>query len=176
MLVVNTSPWHIKLADFGLSKQLTESMAFDTKCGTWPYQAPEIRFDYFEDDDEGNKMTSAVDIWATGCIVYNLITGALPFPSGSSGSSNLKSYCKGASNFPHHQTLDPETTAFIQLLLSPRYLDRPPAFKALQHTWLEYGKFRFHCRFLTSTRRLTKKRINLNKEASQVVSNQSWSL
>lgn len=133
VLVVEMSPWHVKLADFGSSKRLTESMVFNTKCGTPLYQAPEQRFDYLEDDSEENKMTSAVDIWATGCIAYNLMTGGLPFPL---ESSTLKSYCKGATGFPRHHTLSSEATAFIRLLLSPRYQDRPPAPEALRHKWL----------------------------------------
>lgn len=136
--MVANSPWHVKLADFGLSKRLTESLAFNTKCGTPVFQAPELRFDYFEDDDDGPRMTSAVDIWATGCMTYNLITGTLPFPS---GSSKLKSYCRGNSELPHHPLLDGEGIAFTRLLLSPYHYDRPSASRILKHEWLAYGEF-----------------------------------
>ena len=63
---------HIKIIDFGLSKQLTDinNKAF-TLCGTPEYLAPEVL--YNKGYDKG------VDWWSLGCVFYILLTGCLPF-------------------------------------------------------------------------------------------------
>jgi len=58
---------HIKLADFGLST----SMMQHKKCGTLPYVAPEVLRD--------GSASEALDHWAVGVLLYELIAGAPPF-------------------------------------------------------------------------------------------------
>jgi hypothetical protein len=64
-----TDVW--KLADFGLSTDGTSKSYVTTHYGygTPGYRAPELLM-----DDE-MKYTNKVDIWATGCILYELATG-----------------------------------------------------------------------------------------------------
>lgn len=66
------SEGHIKITDFGLSK---EEMAFGatttTFCGTPEYLAPEV----LEDSEYGR----AVDWWGLGVIMYEMMSGKLPF-------------------------------------------------------------------------------------------------
>lgn len=60
ILVVHGPPeWWVKLADFGLSKRLTELTAYRTKGGTLSYMAPEI-LDYLDMPSE--EYTNAVDL------------------------------------------------------------------------------------------------------------------
>ena len=58
--------YEIKIGDFGLSKILNETNYAQTKVGTLVYTAPEIY--------NGEKYTNKVDIWALGCIIYELCT------------------------------------------------------------------------------------------------------
>ena len=63
---------HIKLTDFGLSKNVSESnYKTRTICGTPEYQAPEIILDC--------EYDRAVDFWSIGCLLYELISGRPPF-------------------------------------------------------------------------------------------------
>lgn len=60
----------VKLADFGLSKQIWEHNT-KTPCGTVGYTAPEIVRD--------ERYSREVDMWAIGCVLYTLLCGFPPF-------------------------------------------------------------------------------------------------
>jgi serine/threonine protein kinase len=63
---------NVKLADFGLAKQ---SQPLATKCGTLLYAAPEV----LQLKDGATYAGEPVDVWAMGIILYNLLSGAVPF-------------------------------------------------------------------------------------------------
>ena len=68
---------HLKLTDFGLSKQLEETSGVDrdpakrattkTICGTPEYIAPEVL--------QGKPYHQAIDWWTYGCLVYEMVHG-----------------------------------------------------------------------------------------------------
>uniref|UniRef100_A0A915PTR6 Ribosomal protein S6 kinase n=1 Tax=Setaria digitata TaxID=48799 RepID=A0A915PTR6_9BILA len=66
---------HIKLTDFGLSKELTDNELHraNSYCGTIEYMAPEV----VERTAEGYDET--VDWWSLGIIAFELLTGCSPF-------------------------------------------------------------------------------------------------
>lgn len=71
--------WHLKLTDFGTAKHLTPvdapRVSFE---GTAEYMAPELL-----SDDGTQPATRLSDVWALGCIVYQLLTGRVPFHGGT---------------------------------------------------------------------------------------------
>jgi predicted Ser/Thr protein kinase len=69
---------HVYLTDFGLTKRSTDSGGV-TKTGmivgTVDYMAPE--------QIEGRRLDARADIYALGCVTYELLSGAVPFPRDS---------------------------------------------------------------------------------------------
>lgn len=129
--------WWVKLADFGLSKRLTDTTAFYTRGGTQSYMAPEL-LNYLSISAD---FTNAVDIWATGCIIYRLVAGIVPFPPGVS----LMKYCEDKSQFPYDPLFDcgirSGGSKFLRQLLIPHPKDRPTASEALRNDWILSGKY-----------------------------------
>lgn len=78
---------HTLIADFGSAKIITEgSVSHDTEfnmhrkrtnsfVGTAQYVSPEIL--------TGQYTTKSVDLWALGCIIYQMISGLPPFRAGT---------------------------------------------------------------------------------------------
>ena len=72
------------VTDFGLAKQLHEELPLSQTgmVGTVSYMAPEqIR---------GEELTSATDIYALGVVLYEMVTGELPFKGDSNVAIALK--------------------------------------------------------------------------------------
>ncbi|KAI0522181.1 kinase-like protein [Xylaria bambusicola] len=80
ILVVSSKPARIKIADFGISKRLSNrgTTVFQTGIGTNGYKAPEVVEQWRREGDESylaarqTAYTFNVDIWSLGCIVYRM--------------------------------------------------------------------------------------------------------
>jgi hypothetical protein len=70
-LVLDGHSGHVKLTDFGLAKHVPAGARTYTCCGTAEYLAPEVLLN--------QGATRAVDYWALGIIVYEMLHGCLPF-------------------------------------------------------------------------------------------------
>uniref|UniRef100_A0AAV1TNL9 AGC protein kinase n=1 Tax=Peronospora matthiolae TaxID=2874970 RepID=A0AAV1TNL9_9STRA len=63
---------HIRLTDFGLAKEMTdEDGSTSTMCGTNEYMPPEMI--------RRKAYNQAVDWWALGALIYEMVTGYPPF-------------------------------------------------------------------------------------------------
>ena len=73
----------LKLIDFGIAKSIlgdTTNIESDAQVGTLNYMSPET-FLMTERDEHGNiiKRGRSADIWALGCILYQMVYGKTPF-------------------------------------------------------------------------------------------------
>jgi len=70
-----TNDEQIKIIDFGLAKAAARTMLTKTgtTLGTAPYMSPE--------QAQGDTMDNRTDIWSFGVVMYEMITGQLPFRS-----------------------------------------------------------------------------------------------
>jgi len=60
----------VKLADFGLSKKITENTHLKTFCGSLAYLAPEVFSNRKNISQSYTKYTNKVDSWSFGVILY----------------------------------------------------------------------------------------------------------
>ncbi|KAL4961580.1 kinase-like domain-containing protein [Aspergillus stella-maris] len=131
VLVAQADPIHVKIADFGVSKYLSEKTSLRSRVGTPEYMAPELLFDTKKESEYSN----AVDIWSLGCLLFYLLTKKLAFP----GFHELDEYYQGGASFPERvlvqHGIELSGTRFIQGLLSPMPNDRPKASKVLVSEW-----------------------------------------
>ncbi|XP_058872664.1 serine/threonine-protein kinase ULK1-like [Acipenser ruthenus] len=81
----------LKIADFGLARFQPTNMMALTMCGTPLYMAPEVIM--------AKTYDAKVDLWSIGIIVYQCLTGQIPFQA-----SNPQELCR---LFEKHKNLTP---------------------------------------------------------------------
>lgn len=67
----------IRIADFGLSRELSSVQAAHTNAGTPGMQAPEVAVAQENNNDQG--YTHKADVFSYGMLIYEVLTGKQPF-------------------------------------------------------------------------------------------------
>ena len=97
LIARESSADHVYLTDFGLAKFAVSGGPTRTGMfvGTLDYAAPE--------QFEGRRVDARTDVYAAGCVLYNMLTGGVPFPRESEAaimwahlSASPPSACSGS--------------------------------------------------------------------------------
>jgi serine/threonine protein kinase len=133
--VASISPIKVKVADFGVTKQASDSTQLRTVVGTWGYMAPEV---LGFSDAETSGYTSSADIWSLGSLLHFMFTNEVPFPD----NRKLINYARGNNaQFPTEklQKWGASSAArdFIKSLMNPCPEKRLTAKQALEASWLK---------------------------------------
>jgi serine/threonine protein kinase len=123
--IMITKDGEIKVLDFGLARTglKHDSHARDINpqltqvSGTPGYMSPE--------QANGEKASTATDLWSFGLVLSEILTGKLHFSKNSSSTELLKNAKLAKRNIPNN--LPRAETKLIQQLLSVRPADRPTA-------------------------------------------------
>mmetsp|Transcript_43386 Transcript_43386/g.100434 ORF Transcript_43386/g.100434 Transcript_43386/m.100434 type:complete len:324 (+) Transcript_43386:94-1065(+) len=86
--IMVTRKGEVKLGDFGISKQLDNTLALAvTQCGTTAYMSPERI--------KGANYAYDADIWALGLILLEMCSGEYPYPAARSFMQMVMRICEG---------------------------------------------------------------------------------
>jgi len=88
-----TETGYLKVADFGFAKKLWRGKTY-TMCGTPDYMAPEMI--------SHTGHSRAVDIWALGVLIYEMVVGITPFYNPRNQIDTFRRIVQCALNIPPH--------------------------------------------------------------------------
>ncbi|ORZ20694.1 kinase-like domain-containing protein [Absidia repens] len=112
---------HIKLADFGFSKKVTDLTW--TVCGTPDYLAPEII--------RSQGYTKAVDWWSFGILIYEMVMGEAPFQAENPVDKYQMILDCNVTYLPNRMSDDLPTERFGNLKDGADDIKRHPWFKKM---------------------------------------------
>lgn len=116
----------VKIADFGVSKQITKGQLLKDRCGTPAYIAPEV---LAEIPYDGVKA----DIWSSGIVLYAMLYGDFPF-RGDSTSELEDSILAG--KYSLEKTISHDARRLISRVLCPEPDIRPSIEEILGDSWM----------------------------------------
>ena len=96
------------------------------QCGSPAYVAPEVI--------TGQQYTPAVDMWATGCIMYALLCGELPFFE-EDEQAMFRRIAKANMHKPNEE-ISADGMDLLNKLLNVDKFKRFTAVEALEHRWI----------------------------------------
>lgn len=119
---------NIKLIDFGLSKDYSESNVMQTPSGSPYYIAPEVF---------NSEYDQKCDLWSIGVVLYILLSGKVPFP-GESNKEIIENVLKADYHFDHEAFERVSDTAkdLISKLLVKDVSKRYSAEESYDHPWI----------------------------------------
>jgi len=137
----------VKIADFGLSKDFSDSNAMTTCCGSPSYVAPEVL--------QQGMYNNSCDIWSIGVILYVLLSGFLPF-FGETQEELFDKILTGSYSFANKvwDDISPTAKDLVTKMLTLNEEDRPTAKQCLEHPWFKASNPRKQLRSVESLRDL----------------------
>eukprot|EP00927_Polykrikos_kofoidii_P035487 TRINITY_DN30040_c0_g1_i2.p1 TRINITY_DN30040_c0_g1~~TRINITY_DN30040_c0_g1_i2.p1 ORF type:complete len:945 (+),score=177.49 TRINITY_DN30040_c0_g1_i2:51-2837(+) len=123
----------VKIADFGLSKVVSDSASFaKTFVGTPQYWAPEV----LQVQRGGGSYTQAADFWSLGALLYVMLSGRYPFDGKKmplevqiqNGAYNM--------NIAALQNISEDAKAMVRGLLQVNPSERFDLEQCLRHPWV----------------------------------------
>lgn len=124
---------NLKIADFGLAKTYLKYENLSTSCGSPCYAAPEII-------DGNSYKGTQVDLWSSGIVLYEMLTGSLPFDD--SCAENLYPKIRKANKLLPSiipDTLSSECKDFLLKLLNTNPEKRLTLREIKRHPWIASG-------------------------------------
>lgn len=136
---------HIKIADFGMSKDIENMGDLKTTVGTPSYIAPEVLV--------GGPYDSECDMWSIGVLSYVLLCGFTPF-HGETQKQLFDRILNAQLEFfsPEWDEVSKEAKDFVSSLLQRDPSRRPSATQALQDKWFQEKKT---CKLSNATRNIS---------------------
>ena len=131
----------VKITDFGLSKVVedgaTRGLELTSQgAGTYWYLPPEC----FAAGPAPPRITSKVDVWAVGVMLYQMLFGRRPFGEGRSQEALLRDGVMrdaGEVQFPTRPAASDAAKAFLRACLAPKPDDRLDVADAAAHPYLQ---------------------------------------
>ena len=119
--IIVTSHAQVKILDFGLAKELSKAEAetklrittSGTTIGTIAYMAPEQAL--------GQHVDQRADVWALGAVLFEMLTGRLPF-EGATAAALLLAIV--SADTPAVEKVRPETPAAMRQLVARALVKR----------------------------------------------------
>ena len=121
---------NVKISDFGLSNQWHPQKKLDTFCGSPAFMAPEL---FLRRPYTGPE----VDVWSLGVILYNMVTGSLPF-RGQDFWELRQHVLRGQYHVP--KSLSNEITDLLDRMLMLDPTNRSSLDDVWQHPWVNIGQ------------------------------------
>jgi len=115
---------HIRITDFGLSKEMPKNGGTSTFCGTPEYLAPEVL--------KGKEHGTAVDWWSLGTLIYEMLTGLPPFYNPNHAQMYQK-ILTGDIKYPPE--ISPDARSLLTGLLQQDPAKRFTAKEVKAHPW-----------------------------------------
>ncbi len=123
-------PLEVKLTDFGFASVLDENHMFKDSLGSPNYMAPELV--------KKEPYDEKVDVWATGCVLYSMLSGTMAFDADNKVNLNnficLKTPDIKSGTF---KKVSKSCKEFLLLMLQRDKNKRPSVEELLQHKWIK---------------------------------------
>ncbi|WP_239470839.1 protein kinase domain-containing protein [Archangium violaceum] len=155
-----TQEGRVKLLDFGLAYLLSSEPHFSSRrslamAGTPAYMAPE--------QWRGEWQDGRTDLWAAGVVLYELLTGTLPFPEGS--PAQFRTWVTSPEPMPSVRERRPELPWEVAMLVDTALAKDPSQrFQTAQELYQEVRELEEHLGFRpsdSSSPRIQRRQVTL---------------